>query len=187
MFDVAATAYDGFMGRWSRLLAPPFAEAAGVAPGMRVLDIGCGTGALTAELVRRLGASSVVAVDPSPSFVAAAASRFPDIEVRQASAEQLPFADDSFDAALAQLVVHFMADAVAGVAEMRRVTRPGGVVAACVWDYGGERGPLGVFWDAARAVRLDVAGESRLAGTREGQLVELLEAAGLRRVDTLPC
>jgi SAM-dependent methyltransferase len=182
MFDVATAAYDSFMGRWSRLLAPPFAGMAGVAAGMRVLDVGCGTGVLTAELVRRAGAGGVVAVDPSPSFVAAAASRFPDIEVRNAPAEQLPFPDHTFDAALAQLVVHFMADPVAGLAEMRRVTRAGGVVAACAWDYAGDRGPLGIFWGAARAVRPDVHDESRLAGTREGHLVELLEAAGLVRI-----
>lgn len=83
---------------------------------------------------------------------------------------------------LAQLVVHFMADPFAGLAEMRRVTRPGGVVAACVWDYAGNRGPLGVFWDAAREIRPDVRDESRLAGTREGDLVALLAAAGLRDV-----
>jgi SAM-dependent methyltransferase len=182
MFDVAATAYDGFMGRWSRLLARPFADAAGVAPGMRVLDVGCGTGALTAELARRVGGGGVVAVDPSASFVAASASRLPDVDVRQASAERLPFADGTFDAALAQLVVHFMADPVAGIAEMRRVTRPGGVVAACVWDYAGDRGPLGVFWDAARVVRPSVRDESTLAGTRDGSLVELLETAGLAQV-----
>ncbi|HEY5628847.1 MAG TPA: methyltransferase domain-containing protein, partial [Candidatus Limnocylindrales bacterium] len=88
----------------------------------------------------------------------------------------------AFDAALAQLVVHFMADPVAGLAEMRRVTRRGGVVAACVWDYGGGRGPLGVFWEAARAVRPGANNESELAGTREGHLAGLLEAAGLAEV-----
>ena len=87
-----------------------------------------------------------------------------------------------FDAALAQLVVHFMADPVAGLAEMRRVTRRGGVVAACVWDYAGNRGPLGVFWDAAHEIRPDVRDESHLAGTREGHLVELFEAAGIQQV-----
>jgi SAM-dependent methyltransferase len=181
-FDVAAAAYDGFMGRWSRLLSSAMADTAGVAPGMRVLDVGCGTGALTEELVRRVTGSGVSAVDPSSSFVAAMRERFPGLDVRQAPAERLPFADGAFDAALAQLVVHFMADPVAGLAEMRRVTRPGGVVAACVWDYAGDRGPLGVFWDAAREVRPDVRDESRLAGTRDGDLIALLRAAGLRDV-----
>ena len=100
----------------------------------------------------------------------------------RAAAERLPFEDHAFDAAVAQLVVHFMADPVAGLAEMRRVTRRGGVVAACVWDYSGGRGPLGVFWDAARAIRPDAPDESELAGTREGHLASLFEAAGMRNV-----
>ena len=104
-----------------------------------MLDVGCGPGALTAELVRRLGPDAVTAIDPSPPFVAATAARFPRVDVRTGTAENLPFADDSFDVALAQLVVHFMADPVHGLAEMRRVTRPGGTVGACVWDFGGGR------------------------------------------------
>ena len=181
-FDVAATAYDAFMGRWSRRLSVALADAAGIRSGMRVLDVGCGTGALTEELLCRVGAANVSAVDPSVSFVAAMRERFPGVDVHRATAELLPFAHGWFDATLAQLVVHFMSDPVGGLAEMRRVTRPGGVVAACVWDYAGNRGPLGVFWDAAREVRPDVRDESQLAGTREGQLVGLLEAAGLQRV-----
>jgi ubiquinone/menaquinone biosynthesis C-methylase UbiE len=179
-FDVAADAYDAFMGRWSRLLSADFADLAGATGGRRVIDVGCGTGALTEELVRRAGLGSVSAVDPSDSFVAAMRSRFPGLEVRQGSAERLPYEDDTFDGALAQLVVHFMADPVAGLTEMRRVTRPGGVVAACVWDFGGDRGPLAVFWDAARVVKADAPGESELPGTREGHLVELFAAARLR-------
>jgi len=191
-FDVEADAYDAFMGRWSRLLAPAFADLAGVAPGMRVLDVGCGTGALTEELVRRVGTEAagaeapapvaVAAVDPSASFVAAMRTRFPEVDVRRAPAERLPFPDGAFDVALAQLVFHFVADPPAALAEMRRVTRPGGAIAACVWDYAGDRGPLGVFWDAAREIRPDVDDESRLTGTRDGHLVELFVAAGLGEV-----
>lgn len=181
-FDVAAAAYDEYMGRWSRALSAGLAELAGVRAGMRVLDVGCGTGALTEELVRRVGADNVAAVDPSASFVRAMRDHLPGVDVRQAQAERLPFADATVDAALAQLVVHFMADPVAGITEMRRVTRPVGVVAACVWDFGGDRGPLGVFWDAAREIRPDVVDESGLAGTRDGHLVELFRAAGLRGV-----
>lgn len=177
-FDVDAAAYDAFMGRWSRLLSAALADAAGIVPGMRVLDVGCGTGALTDELVRRVGARGVAAIDPSVSFVHAMRDRFPGVDVREASAEQLPFSDGGFDATLAQLVVHFLRDPIAGLAEMRRVTRPGGVVVACVWDYAGNRGPLGVFWDAAREIRPDVRDESRLAGTRDGHLRELFEAPG---------
>src|SRR5919108_261504 len=149
-FDVAAAAYDRFMGRYSRLLSPQMADLAGVSDGQRVLDVGCGPGALTAELVARLGATSVAAVDPSEPFVAAARERHPGVDVRRASAESMPFGDDTFDGTLAQLVVHFMTDPVAGLAEMARVTRPGGVVAACVWDHGGDLGPLNTFWRAAR-------------------------------------
>src|SRR5436305_14563109 len=125
-------AYDNFMGRYSARLAPLFADFAGIEGGERVLDVGAGTGALTAELARR--SPSVAAVDPSPEFVAALRHRFPDVDARQAPAEELPWPDESFDGALAQLVVSFMADAPAGIAEMRRVVRSGGVVAACMWE-----------------------------------------------------
>jgi len=107
-FAVAAEAYDRFMGRYSVGLAPQLAALAGVRSGQRVLDVGCGPGALTTELVRLLGPAQVAAVDPSESFVAAARERHPGVTVEQAAAEELPFADDEFDAALAQLVVHFM-------------------------------------------------------------------------------
>src|SRR5829696_925481 len=120
-FDVAAEAYDGFMGRYSRLLSTQLADLAGVRAGQRVLDVGCGTGALTGELVGRLGPASVVAVDPSAPFVAATRERHPGVEVHEATADALPFADESFDAVLAQLVVHFMPDPVAGIAGMKRV------------------------------------------------------------------
>src|SRR5206468_5388483 len=118
--------------------------------GQRLLDVGCGPGALTAELVNRVGPNAVSAVEPSASFVAAARERLPGVDMRQTGAERLPFGDAAFDAALAQLVVHFMVDPVAGLREMGRVTRPGGVVAACVWDHAGGRGPLSAFWQAVR-------------------------------------
>ena len=182
-FDVAAEAYDRFMGRYSLLLSPQFADFAGVRKGQRVLDVGCGPGALTAELVRRLEPSAVAAVDPSEPFVAAARSRYPGVDVQRASAEDLPFPDDSFDASLAQLVVHFMSDPIAGLKEMARVTRQGGVVTACVWDHAGGHGPLSLFWQAARELDPDVHDESRLAGSREGHLGELFDAAGLHEIE----
>ena len=182
-FDVAAEAYDRFMGRYSLLLSPQLADFAGVRRGQRVLDVGSGPGALTAELVTRLGPAAVSAVDPSEPFIAAARARNPGVDVLPASAEQLPFPDEAFDAALAQLVVHFMSDPVAGLAEMARVTRPGGVVAACVWDHGGGQGPLSLFWEAARQLDPDVDDESQLAGAREGDLAELFEAAGLDDIE----
>jgi len=182
-FDVAADAYDRFMGRYSVGLAAQLADLAGVTGGQRALDVGCGPGALTRELVARLGPGDVAAADPSEPFVAAARSRNPGVDVRLASAEQLPFGDDEFDAVLAQLVVHFMADPVAGLREMARVARPGGAVAACVWDHAGGQGPLGVFWESVHALDAVVRDESGLAGAREGHLLELFAAAGLRETE----
>jgi SAM-dependent methyltransferase len=182
-FVVAADSYDRFMGRYSVLLAPGFADFAGVEPGQRVLDVGSGPGALTTELVERLGADRVAAADPSEPFVAAAQERHPGVDVRRAPAEELPFEDDAFDAALAQLVVQFMDDPTAGLREMARVTRDGGVVAACVWDHGGGQGPLSLFWEAARELDPGNQGEAQLTGTHQGQLTELFTDAGLREVE----
>src|SRR2546422_5196539 len=168
------------MGRYSTLLAPQLADLAGVEAGQRVLDVGCGPGALTSELVERVGASAVSAVDPSEQFVAAARERHPGVDVQRAPAEELPFAEGEFDAALAQLVVHFMADPVRGLAEMARVTRADGVVAACVWDHAGEQTPLAPFWQAVRELDPAAEDESELAGAREGHLAELFVEAGLR-------
>jgi ubiquinone/menaquinone biosynthesis C-methylase UbiE len=181
-FEVAAESYDRFMGRYSSLLAPQLVDFAGVESGDRVLDVGCGPGALTSVLVARLGASHVSAVDPSEPFVAAARERHPGVVVQRASAEELPFDDSTFDKALAQLVVHFMTDPVRGVAEMARVTRPGGVVAACVWDHAGEQTPLAPFWQTANEVDPGAVDESGLAGGRKGHLAELFTQAGLRDV-----
>jgi SAM-dependent methyltransferase len=181
-FNVAADAYDAFMGRYSRLLVGQMADLAEVRAGDRALDVGCGPGALTTELVARLGADHVAAVDPSASFVAAVRERLPGVDVRQGGAEALPFDDGAFDAAIAQLVVHFMSDPVGGIGEMRRVTRPGGVVAACVWDHAGGRGPVSAFWAAAATLDPRAANESQLPGAHAGHLTELFIAAGLHDV-----
>jgi SAM-dependent methyltransferase len=182
-FAVGADAYDLFMGRYSAPLAPAFADFADVVDGLHVADVGCGPGALTAELVKRLGPTAVSAVDPSETFVTAAHARYPAVDVRRATAEQLPFEDRVFDATLAQLVVHFMNDPVTGLREMARVTRRGGVVAACVWDHGGGEGPLALFWNAARELDRDCEGESHLAGARQGHLGELFAEAGLHTIE----
>lgn len=182
-FTGSADAYDRFMGRYSIRLAPSFADFAGIGPGQSVLDVGSGPGALTTELVQRLGSTAVAAVDPSEQFVTAARERHPGVDVQRAAAEGLPFDDDQFDAALAQLVVHFMGDPARGLGEMARVTRPGGVVAACVWDHAGGKSPLAPFWDAVHELDADAMDESEMAGGREGHLAELLTDIGLRNVE----
>jgi SAM-dependent methyltransferase len=183
VFDVAADRYDRFMGTYARPLAPRFADFAGVSAGQRVLDVGCGPGALTAELLRKLDTDAVAAIEPSEPFVEAARQRNPGVDIRQAAAEDIPFGDDEFDAALAQLVVHFMADPVKGISEMARVTRPGGTVAACVWDHAGGIGPLSPFWNAVHRVDPDAPDESGMAGAREGHLAELFHQAGIGDVE----
>ncbi|CDX16568.1 Methyltransferase type 11 [Mesorhizobium sp. ORS 3324] len=133
----AASGYEQIMGRWSRRLAPLFVDFAGLAGGERILDVGCGTGSLTFELAKSAGLAEIQAIDFSPVFVEAARERNTDprITFSQADATVLPFEDNAFDRALALLVLHFVPEAGKAVAEMRRVVRPGGVVAAVVWDH----------------------------------------------------
>src|SRR5262245_15301528 len=182
MFTAAAESYDRFMGKFSGPLAPLFCDFADVDGACCVLDVGCGPGALVAELVRRTDAAHVSAVDPAEQFVEATRARNPGVDVRVASAEELPFGDDDFDPSLAQLVVLFMSDTVAGLREMARVTRRGGVVAACVWDHAGGEGPLSAYWNAVHTLDPDAPDESGLAGARKGHLTELFGEAGLKEI-----
>ena len=182
-FTSSAEKYDRFMGRYTRTLAPAFADSAGVTSGMRVLDVGCGPGGLTQELARRVGAENVAAIDPMPQFAAACRERHPRADVRDGVAEALPWADGSFDATLCSLVVAFMNDADQGVREMARVTRPGGTVAACMWDVaGGGMTMLSTFWEAARKLDPNVVGERRRPGVTQGDLGERFRGAGLQNV-----
>jgi SAM-dependent methyltransferase len=186
-FAVTGDAYDRYMGRYSRLLAPRLADFAHIEPGSRALDVGCGPGALTAELARRLGAGSVMAADPSESLVTACADRVPGADVRVARAESLPWPDDSVDTALAQLVVNFLEDPAAGLAEMRRIVRPGGVVAACTWDYSDGMRMLRTFWDAALALDPEAPDEDRTMRYQDPHdLAALWHETRLDKVETAP-
>lgn len=181
-FQTSGSAYDRFMGRWSRLLGPAFADAADVRSGMSALDVGCGPGALTQVLVGRLGGASVAACDPSESFAAACFARHPEVDVRVSPAESLPFEDRAFDRVMAQLVLHFVSDAEQVAKEFRRVLRPGGLAAACVWDFAEGMQMLRLFWDAAIAIAPDAPDEVKLRFGREGEIAELWTDAGLEQV-----
>lgn len=184
-FRVSDETYDRFMGRYSKPLASKLADAAGIEPGQTALDVGCGPGALTAELVRRLGADKVCAIDPSEPFVEACARRNPSVDVRLGRAEELPYPDGRFDAAVAELVFHFVSDPSAAAREMRRVVRPGGVVAACVWDFDGGMRMLRAFWDAALVVDSGAPDEAvTLRFGRDGELGALFTAQGIEDVAT---
>ena len=157
-----AAGYEQLMGRWSRKLAPLFIDFAGVADGERILDVGCGTGSLTFALARAADLGEIAAIDYSPVFVEEAIQRNTDprIKIRQADACDLPFEDGAFDRSLALLVLHFVPEAGKAVAEMRRVVRQGGVVAAAVWDHlGGMPGmrmmvdTVAVLSEAGRELR----------------------------------
>ena len=182
-FTSSARRYDRFMGRYTRTLAPALADAAGVAGVMRVLDVGCGPGGLADVLAARVGAENVAAIDPAPQLAAACRERLPSADVRVGVAEKLPWPDDAFDATLSSLVIAFMQDADRGVREMARVTRPGGTVAACMWDIaGGGMTMLSTFWRAARDLDPDAVGEATRPGVTKGDLAERLRRAGLQDV-----
>jgi ubiquinone/menaquinone biosynthesis C-methylase UbiE len=193
-----ASGYDQLMGRWSKKLAPLFIEFAGLANGEKVLDVGCGTGSLTFALSKLADLREISAIDYSPVFVEAANRRNSDprIKIRQADACALPFADHTFDRALALLVLHFVPDADKAVAEMRRVARPGGVVAAVVWDHlGGMSGmrmmidTVAVLSEAGRKLRnrycfqpMMQPGEMKQTFLKQG-LVDITETELMIRMD----
>lgn len=184
-FTTGTEAYVRFVGRYGAALSAAHADAAGVRAGDRALDVGCGPGVLLGELARRLGAERVAAVEPSEPFVAAARAAVPGADVRVAAAEQLPFEAGAFDVVMSQLVVNFMRDAEAGVAEMRRVATR--AVTSCVWDYAGEMTMLRAFWDAALETDPEAPDEGRtMAYCTPGELAALWTRAGLRDVETRP-
>jgi SAM-dependent methyltransferase len=177
--------YDSHVGRYGAQLAAGLIEIADVRPGSRVLDVGCGTGQLTAELARVVGGAHVAAIDPGEAVVEVCRARVPEADVRIGSAEHLPFADAEFDAVLAQLVVNLVEDPPAAVAEMARVARADAVVSACIWDDQ-EMPLLRGFWDAAREVApealADVDARGQVGLPDPELLSELWQAAGLHDV-----
>ncbi len=182
-FVSPAQHYDRFMGRYTIPLARALADEVAVGEGMRVLDVGCGPGGLTAELAKRVGVENVAAIDPAEQFVSSCLERNPGADVRQGVAEELPWEDDAFNASLSCLVIAFMSDADAGLRQMARVTRPGGRVGVCMWDIaGGGMTMLRMFWSAIKTVRPEVEDERTRAGTSEGDIAERLERAGLHDV-----
>lgn len=187
-FAVAAEAYDRFMGRYSEGLGRALARRAGAGPGMKALDVGAGTGKLTGVLAEMVGEENVAAVDPSEPFAAALEERFPAADVRLGAAEELPFADGSFDAVFSQLVVNFLSDPERGAAEMARVARRGGSVTAAVWDYRDRMTMLATFWEAAAAVDERGAAASdertRMRFAEPGELVALWAGAGLEGIES---
>ncbi len=178
VFHVDGESYDDFMGRYAVVLAPLFAQFAGIEAGQRVLDIGAGTGALTRELINR--GADVVAAEPSPEFTRALRERFPEAEVHETPAETLPFADDSFDVALAQLVVAFMRDAPRAMRELGRVAQR---VAICMWGVE-EVEMFAAIERAARAIGMRPTERDSLRYRTAEGLHELLAGAGLTSVET---
>ena len=182
-FEVGVAGYGRLVGRYADALASAFCDAVGIAPGQTAVDVGCGAGALLGELARRLGPDRVAGVDPSAPFLELARSAMPGVDIRQAAAEALPFADGSFDVAMCQLVVNFMSDAARGVSEMGRVAR--GTVAACTWDYAEGMTLLRAFFDAALEVDPDAPDEARtMRYCSPPELRALWTTAGLRDVTT---
>jgi len=178
-----ADAYENFMGRYSRPLGPEFAQASRVERGQRALDVGCGTGALTTVLSDIVGADQVAGVDPSEPFVEQCRENVPGADIRVGPAEALPFDDGEFDRALSQLVFHFVDDPAASGGEMARVTRPGGMVSACVWDMTGGMTMIGAYWAAVSEAGVPGRSEIERFGGKPGQLAGLWREAGLRDVE----
>jgi SAM-dependent methyltransferase len=174
-FRAATDLYGRFIGRYAPSLSAALIEAVGIETGSRVLDVGCGPGGLTKALAAVVGAENVSAVDPSEPFAKTCREQVPGADVRVAAAEELPFADDSFDGAFAQLVVNFMSDAKRGVGEMKRVVRPGGTVGACTWDYADQMTMLRAYWDAAHEVAPEEAAQADENTMRYSSVAELTD------------
>jgi ubiquinone/menaquinone biosynthesis C-methylase UbiE len=185
-------AYECFMGRWSARLASPFLTFAGIPTGGRVLDVGCGTGILSRTLLDLAPDIEVVGIDPAASFVdwASRSVLSPRVSFQVGAVEMLSFTDAAFDAAMALLVLQELADPPMVVRELARITRHGGCVAACKWDFENGLPMLSLFWQAAEAVSLDAVARYRASkGTRPeyqgpDDLAALWQNSGLTKVRT---
>jgi len=183
----SAPSYERFMGRWSRLLAPRLMEFAGIKDGWRVLDLGSGTGSLSMEIIARWPYCEIVGIEASDAYVEYAKSRVSDQAVvfRSGDAQNLPFSKAHFDASLSLLVFNFISSPKNALAELKRVTRPGGPICAVTWDYGRGMRMLRLFWDAA--VRFDTSAllvdEKHSPLCRRGELMKLWNEGGLRNVE----
>jgi ubiquinone/menaquinone biosynthesis C-methylase UbiE len=179
-------AYERFMGKWSALAGVTFLDWLAPQAGLRWLDVGCGNGAFTELLIDRCNPSSVVGVDPSEGQLAHARQRFPSgtVEFHQGDAMALPFADAGFDTAVMPLVIFFVPQPELGVAEMARVVRPGGVVAAYAWDMAGGGFPYAVLLKEMRARDLFVPEPPSADASRLDRLRELWAGARLEQVET---
>ncbi|MBA3501070.1 MAG: methyltransferase domain-containing protein [Myxococcota bacterium] len=182
--------YEKFMGRWSALMSKPHIELAGVVDGDRVLDVGAGTGALALAIEQLMPKSEVVGIDPSKGFIDYAKSKAtsPRLKFEVGDAEKLPYKDKEFDRTMAQLVMNFIPDHEKASGEMRRVTKTGGTVTACVWDYDAGMVSLRTFWDEVLAVdpKMEPKDERHMKLSRKGQLGELWKKAGLTDVSEAP-
>ena len=187
----AGEAYEPYVGRWSRLVAVEFLKGLGVPAGGRWLDVGCGTGALSGAILDRCAPASVIGVDPSEGFLVYARRRVADprAEFRQGDAQALPVGDAAVDVVVSGLVLNFVPEPVVAVREMARVVRPGGLVAAYVWDYAGRMELMRAFWDAAAAVHPDATDLDegrRFPLCRPAPLTALFTDAGLDHVRAHP-
>ena len=183
----AADAYERYMGRWSRAVAPHFVAWLEAPAGWRFVDIGCGTGVLASALLAGCAPAEILGIDSTPAFLQAAEAALGDARVafRAGDAQAIPAGDACFDAAVSGLVLNFVPDKAAAMAEMVRVVRRGGTVALYVWDYAGHMQVMRAFFDAATA--LDPAACAFDDGVkapvcRPGPLAELFARAGLAEV-----
>ncbi|CAN5401882.1 class I SAM-dependent methyltransferase [soil metagenome] len=183
-----ADGYDQYMGRWSKRLAPLFLDFAEVADGDRIIDVGCGTGSLTVLIPDRANIAAIEAIDFEEQFVEALKQRNTDarISARKGDACSIPFGEDQFDRALSMLVLHFVPTPQKAVAEMLRVVRPGGIVAAAVWDTFGGMPSQRMFWDTFAAIEPAAHVRRGVALVRPmtlpGELSRSFTAAGLENV-----